>query len=173
MKWSSLEEESCSVARTLAVIGDRWSLLIIRDCFLRHRRFEEFQSKLGITRHLLADRLKKLVRFGVLRRVPYQVSPKRHEYILTQKGLDLYPILMAIVHWGDVHMLDERGRPVLHQHKTCGKFFDPVMICSECNKPLDAKAVHTHPGPGARLRAFAVPAASGKKASAKKAAKAS
>ena len=169
MKWGSLEEETCSVARTLAVIGDRWSLLIIRDCFLRIRRFEEFQSKLGITRHLLADRLKKLVRFGVLRRVPYQTSPKRHEYILTQKGLELYPILMAIVHWGDVHMVDERGRPVLHQHKACGKFFDPVMICSECNEPLDAKAVHTHPGPGARLRATALPAATSTKVPARKA----
>ena len=134
MKWQSLEEESCSIARTLAVIGDRWSLLILRDCFLRVRRFEEFQAKLGITRHLLADRLKKLVRFGVLRRTPYQTSPKRHEYILTQKGLDLYPILMAIVHWGDVHMVDERGRPLLHQHKLCNKFFDPVMMCSECGE---------------------------------------
>lgn len=149
MKWDALEEESCSISRTLAVIGDRWSLLILRDCFLRVRRFEEFQSKLGITRHLLADRLKKLVRFGVLRRAPYQTNPKRHEYILTQKGLDLYPILMTIVHWGDVHMVDERGRPLVHQHKTCGKFFDPVMVCSECGEPLKAKEVHTHPGPGA------------------------
>ena len=149
MKWDALEEESCSISRTLAVIGDRWSLLILRDCFLRVRRFEEFQTRLGITRHLLADRLKKLVRFGVLRRAPYQTNPKRHEYILTQKGLDLYPILMAIVHWGDIHMVDERGRPLVHQHKTCGKFFDPVMVCSECGEPLNAKGVHTHPGPGA------------------------
>src|SRR5262245_18946596 len=150
MKWDSLEEEQCSVARTLAVIGDRWSLLILRDCFLRVRRFEAFQAKLGITRHLLADRLKKLVRFGVLRRTPYQSSPKRYQYILTQKGLELYPIVMGIVHWGDVHMVDERGRPVLHQHKMCGKFFDPVMTCSECGKPLNAREVHAHPGPGAR-----------------------
>ena len=76
MKWDALEEESCSISRTLAVIGDRWSLLILRDCFLRVRRFEEFQSKLGITRHLLADRLKKLVRFGVLRRAPLPDQPQ-------------------------------------------------------------------------------------------------
>ena len=150
MKWDSLEEETCSIARTLAVIGDRWSLLILRDCFLRVRRFEEFQSKLGITRHLLADRLKKLVRFGVLRRAPYQDSPKRFEYILTQKGLDLYPVIMSIVHWGNIHMVDARGRPMLHQHNACGKMFDPVMVCSECGEPLLAKAVHVHPGPGAR-----------------------
>ena len=150
MKWDSLEEQNCSLSRTVAVIGDRWTLLVLRECFLRVRRFEAFQSRLGITRHLLAARLKKLVQFGVLRRVPYQDAPKRHEYILTQKGLDLYPIIMAIVHWGDVHMVDERGRPLLHQHKACGKFFDPVMVCSECGEPLRAKEVVTHKGPGAR-----------------------
>jgi DNA-binding HxlR family transcriptional regulator len=150
MKWDSLEEEQCSVARTVAVIGDRWTLLVLRDCFLRVRRFEDFQTRLGVTRHVLADRLKKLVRYGVLRRVPYQNRPKRHEYLLTQKGLDLYPIMMAIVHWGDVHMIDERGRPRLHQHKLCGKMFDPVMTCSECGEPLSPKAVHVHIGPGAK-----------------------
>ena len=152
MKWNALEEEQCSVARTVAVIGDRWSLLILRDSFLRVRRFEDFQARLGVTRHILADRLKKLVRHGVLRRVPYQTRPRRHEYILTQKGLDLYPIIMAIVHWGDVHMVDERGRPRLYQHKRCGKMFDPVMICSECGDPLSAREVHVHVGPGASER---------------------
>ena len=150
MKWDALEEEPCSLARTVAVIGDRWSLLILRECFLRKRRFEAFQSSLGITRHLLAERLKKLVRFGVLRRIPYQESPKRYEYILTQKGLDLYPVIMSIVHWGNIHMVDARGRPMLHEHKKCGKMFDPVMICSECGEPIEAKGVHVHPGPGAR-----------------------
>ncbi|MBR0825262.1 helix-turn-helix transcriptional regulator [Bradyrhizobium manausense] len=149
MRWDSLEQERCSVARTVAVIGDRWSLLILRDCFLRVRRFEEFQSRLGVTRHVLADRLKKLVRFGVLRRAPYQQNPTRYEYILTQKGLDLYPVVMTIVHWGDTHMVDERGRPLLHEHKNCGKMFDPVMVCSECGEPIVAKQVHVHAGPGA------------------------
>jgi DNA-binding HxlR family transcriptional regulator len=153
MRWDELEEEPCSMARTIGVIGDRWSLLILRECFLRTRRFEAFQSALGITRHLLAERLKKLVRLGVLRRVAYQESPKRHEYILTQKGLDLYPIMMAIVHWGDIHMVDERGRPLLHEHQKCGHQFNPVMTCSECNEPLLAKEVHVHPGPGARPKA--------------------
>ncbi|MGL5169017.1 MAG: winged helix-turn-helix transcriptional regulator [Afipia sp.] len=149
MKWDRLEDEACSVARTVSVIGDRWTLLILRDCFRRIRRFDEFQSRLGITRHLLAERLRKLVRQGVLRRVAYQERPKRYEYILTQKGLDLHPVMMSIVHWGDVHMADERGRPVLHLHKSCGHNFDPVMTCSVCNEPLSAKEVHVHPGPGA------------------------
>src|ERR1700693_4900313 len=150
MKWDALEEEPCSLARTIGVIGDRWTLLILRECFLRTRRFEGFQSALGITRHLLAERLKKLVRQGVLRRIPYQETPKRHEYILTQKGLDLYPVMMALVHWGDTHMVDERGRPLLHEHRKCGKLFNPVMVCSECGEPLSAKEVVTRPGPGAR-----------------------
>jgi DNA-binding HxlR family transcriptional regulator len=160
MKWDSLEEEPCSVARTIGVIGDRWTLLILRECFLRTRRFEGFQSALGITRHLLAERLKKLVRMGVLRRSPYQESPKRHEYILTQKGLDLYPIMMAIVHWGDIHMVDERGRPLLHEHRKCGNLFNPVMVCSECGEPLLAKEVTTRPGPGARPATSKLPAES-------------
>jgi DNA-binding HxlR family transcriptional regulator len=150
MKWDELEEESCSLARTIGVIGDRWTLLILRECFLHIRRFEEFQSALGITRHLLAERLKKLVRTGILRRIPYQESPKRHEYILTQKGLDLYPIIMAIMHWGDTHTVDERGRPMLLEHKKCGKLFNPVMVCSECGEPLMAKEIVKRPGPGAR-----------------------
>src|SRR5437763_14805939 len=100
MKWDALEEEPCSLARTVAVICDRWSLLILRECFLRRRRFEAFQSALGLTRHLLAERLKKLVRPGVLRRIPYQESPKRYEYLLTQKGLDPYPVNRPIIPWG-------------------------------------------------------------------------
>ena len=148
MKWNTLDEEPCSLARTVAVIGDRWTLLILRECFLRVRRFEAFQSSLQITRHLLSERLKKLVRFGILRRVPYSEAPKRYEYILTQRGLDLYPVIMAMVHWGDSHMADERGRPLLHEHKSCGKMCDPVMVCSECGEALHAKQVHVHAGPG-------------------------
>lgn len=155
MRWDQLEKESCSVARTVSVIGDRWTLLILRDCFLRVRRFEEFQSRLGITRHLLADRLRKLTKAGVLKKVAYQDRPQRFEYRLTEKGLDLYPMLMAIVHWGDTHMAGRRGRPMLHRHKACGRDFDPVLVCSECGEPLDARGVHVHAGPGAPREARA------------------
>src|SRR3984893_12260451 len=138
MKWDALEEEPCSLARSVAVIGDRWSLLILRECFLRNRRFETFQSSLGITRHLLADRLKKLVRFGVLRKIRYQEYPKRYEYILTQKGLDLYPIIMSIVHWGNFQLVDTRGRHLLHEPNTSGLLFAPVMFCRQRGEPLSA-----------------------------------
>jgi DNA-binding HxlR family transcriptional regulator len=150
MQWTNLEEEACSLARTVSVIGDRWTLLILRDCFLRVRRFEDFQARLGVTRPILASRLRKLVDNFVLAKVAYQDRPRRYEYRLTQKGIDLYPIVMAIVHWGDVHMAGKKGRPLLHQHVSCGKDFDPVMICSECGEPLDPRRVHAHRGPGAR-----------------------
>jgi DNA-binding HxlR family transcriptional regulator len=149
MRWNKLEDEACSMARTISVIGDRWTLLILRDCFLRIRRFEDFQARLGITRPILARRLRKLVDDFVLTRVPYQQKPLRYEYRLTQKGLDLYPIVMAIVHWGDVHMAGKKGRPLLHQHLDCGKTFDPIVVCSECGEPVDPKRVHVHRGPGA------------------------
>ena len=126
MQWGDLDQQPCSVARTLSVIGDRWTLLILRDCFLRVRRFDDFQSRLGIGRPILADRLQKLVDNFVLTKMAYQQNPVRYEYRLTQKGLDLYPVVMAIVHWGDVHMSGKKGRPLLHRHVTCGHHFDPV-----------------------------------------------
>jgi DNA-binding HxlR family transcriptional regulator len=150
MQWNSLEDEACSVARTVSVIGDRWTLLILRDCFLRVRRFDDFQERLGITRPILADRLRKLVAKFILAKVPYQERPLRYEYRLTPKGLALYPIMMAIVHWGDVHMADKKGRPLLHLHGACGHDFDPVMVCSECAVALEPRDVQVHPGPGAR-----------------------
>lgn len=150
MRWSELEDQACSVARTVSVIGDRWTLLILRDCFLRVRRFDDFQERLGITRPILAERLKKLVDEFVLTKVAYQQRPLRYEYRLTQKGLDLYPIIMSIVHWGDVHMAGKKGRPLLHRHGLCGKTFDPVLVCSECGEPVSPRQVQVEPGPGAR-----------------------
>jgi DNA-binding HxlR family transcriptional regulator len=150
MQWNELESEACSAARTLSVIGDRWTLLILRDCFLRVRRFDDFHERLGIGRPILADRLGKLVDAFVLTKVAYQTNPTRYEYRLTPKGLDLYPVIMAIVHWGDVHMAGKKGRPVLHHHVACNHQFDPVMVCSECGEALDPRDVRTSPGPGAR-----------------------
>lgn len=150
MKWNQLENEACSVARTVAVIGDRWSLLILRDCFLGIRRFDDFEARLGVTRHVLADRLKKLVAHGVLAKVPYQTAPLRHEYRLTDKGRDLHPVMMSLVHWGDVHMSGAAGRPLLHTHLNCDCDFDPVMTCSVCGEAVSARDVRTHPGPGAQ-----------------------
>ena len=141
MRWNELDAEECSIARTLSVVGDRWTLLILRESFMRVRRFDQFQERLKITRHVLANRLKKLVDEGVLTRVAYQERPERFEYRLTAKGLDLYPVMMSLVHWGDVHMAGADGPPILHHHKTCDHVFEPVVTCSECNEPLDARQV--------------------------------
>ncbi|MBI1199669.1 MAG: transcriptional regulator [Phenylobacterium sp.] len=149
MKWSELAEQRCSVARATAVIGDRWTLMILRDLFLGVRRFEDFERRLGISRSLIADRLKLLVDEGVLRREAYQDRPLRHEYRLTAKGLELHPVILAIVHWGDVHYAGEEGPPLLHRHKACGCDFAPVTTCSECGEPVTARDVEVRTGPGA------------------------
>ncbi len=130
------------------MIGDRWTLLVLRDCFLRVRRFEVFQERLGVTRPILADRLRKLVKAGVLEKRLYQHRPTRYEYRLTPKGLDLHPVIMAIVHWGDVHMAPSGARPMLYRHVRCGQRFDPKMVCSECGEALLAREVAVEPGPG-------------------------
>ena len=141
MKWAELAEQRCSVARSVAVIGDRWTLMLLRDCFLGIRRFEDFERRLGISRSIIADRLKILTDEGVLRREAYQARPVRHEYRLTDKGLALHPVIMAIVHWGDVHYAGADGPPLIHRHKACGCDFTPVQTCSECGEPLGAREV--------------------------------
>lgn len=148
MKWDDLANERCSVARTVAVIGDRWTLMVLRDCFLGVRRFEDFQARLGISRTITAERLKTLVDEGVLRKTAYQDRPPRFEYRLTEKGLDLYPVIMAVVNFGDRHYAGEAGAPLLHQHRACGCDFHPVMTCSECHAPVAARDVQTRAGPG-------------------------
>ena len=149
MQWDELDQQPCSVARTLSVIGDRWTLLILRDCFMKVRRFDDFHARLGIGRPILADRLQKLVDNFVLTKMAYQTNPLRYEYRLTQKGLDLHPVIMAIVHWGDVHMAGKKGRPVLHKHTNCGHHFDPVQVCSVCAETLNPREITIDPGPGA------------------------
>lgn len=146
MRWEELDQQPCSLSRTLSVVGDRWTLLVLRDCFLGVRRFEAFERRLGITRHVLADRLKKLVQAGVLDRVAYQDKPLREEYRLTEKGKALHPVMMALVHWGDRYMADQRGAPVLHRHKGCGSIMRPVMVCSECCEPIGARDIQVEPG---------------------------
>ena len=141
MRWSELGSEDCSVARTVSIVGDRWTLLVLRDCFLGVRRFEAFQEKLGITRPILADRLRKLVGAGVLTKIPYQERPLRHEYRLTEKGLSLYPIIVGLAHWGDTHLSGEDGPPLLRRHKACGHVFDPVLTCSECGEAVGPRDV--------------------------------
>lgn len=152
MRWDELDRENCSIARTVGVIGDRWTLLILRECFRRVRRFDDFEARLGITRHILADRLKKLVGAGVLARIAYQERPRRYEYRLTQRGRDLHPLMLALVHWGDRH-LAQGAPPALCRHTPCGHVFEPVTTCSACGAPLNPREVELLPREAATLDA--------------------
>jgi len=137
------------MARSLSVIGDRWTLMILRDCFLGVRRFDAFQARLGISRTIVAERLGRLVDAGVLAKVLYQDHPVRHEYRLTDKGRDLHPVVLAIVHWGDRHYAGEAGAPLIHTHRGCGCDFQPVQTCSACGDVVTARDVEVRIGPGA------------------------
>ncbi len=148
MRWDELDKQPCSLARAISVVGDRWTLVILPDCFMGIRRFDALEKSLGITRHVLADRLKKLVDDGVLYKTPYQQKPIREEYRLTEKGLELHPVILALVHWGDKHMVDERGAPIVHVHRKCGQVMQPVTVCSCCNEPVTAKDIRIEVGSG-------------------------
>ena len=136
MKWDDIDQQVCSVARSLSVVGERWTLLIVRDAFKGARRFEEFQRSLGVTRHRLAERLNKLVDEGVLTKVPYSERPIRYEYRLTRKGLALYPILISLSHWGDIWMDDGAGPPLRYWHSRCGQQFQPILACNHCGDAI-------------------------------------
>lgn len=153
MRWELLDREDCSLARALAVLGDRWTLLVLRDAFTGVRRFEEFEASLGIARRVLSERLALLVKEDVLRKVAYQERPTRYEYRLTEKGLALYPAIISLVHWGDRFYAGAEGPPVIHAHTRCGHDFRPVLTCSECGEPLDAREVTIRTRPGGAIRA--------------------
>ena len=147
MRWDEIGQYTCSVARALSVVGERWTLLILRDAFLGTRRFAQFQQHLGITRHRLSERLSKLVEHGVLVKVPYQDRPVRYDYRLTRKGLALYPVLMSLGQWGDEWMDKGEGAPLEYVHQPCGKRTQAVLTCSECGEPLRPEEVDTRLGP--------------------------
>jgi DNA-binding HxlR family transcriptional regulator len=122
----------CSIASTVQIVGDRWSLLILRDAFRGIRRFDEFQSDLGIARNLLTDRLAKLVDHGIFDKVAYQERPVRYEYRLTRKGIELSPSLVALMKWGDTWMVGDNGPPVVLVHDTCATPVEQVFHCPTC-----------------------------------------
>jgi DNA-binding HxlR family transcriptional regulator len=140
---------TCSIARTLQVIGDRWTLLILRDAFRGVRRFDEFASDLGIARNLLTDRLHRLVDHGIFEKVPYQERPRRYEYRLTDRGVDLSPALVAFMRWGDVHLADDQP-PVVLVHGKCGHPLDQVFVCPHCDETITPRQIRSRPGSPAR-----------------------
>ncbi|NMO88449.1 winged helix-turn-helix transcriptional regulator [Actinomycetospora sp. TBRC 11914] len=134
MRHDELGDVYCSVARTWSVIGERWTMMILRECFRGERRYDHFRTKLGLGANVLNDRLRVLTEEGVLERVRYQDSPPRHEYRLTAKGADLYPVLVALMAWGDRHENDVP--PVRLVHRGCGHRAEPRMTCAHCGEPV-------------------------------------
>lgn len=149
MKRVDTSDWPCPIARSVAVLGDHWNVLLIRQACLGTRRFDEFQQELGIGRNMLAQRLGGLVDQGLMRRVEYQQNPARHEYRLTDKGRDAYPILAAMAAWGDRWLTGPEGAPIILHHTTCDHDMHAVVVCSECDEPLDVHDVRATAGPGA------------------------
>jgi len=138
------EGQECAIAATLEVVGERWTLLILRDILHGNRRFDQLQESLGLARNVLSNRLGRLADEGIIERRPYQERPERFEYFLTEKGLDLWPVLVAMLGWGDKHVYGENGGPVVMIHKECGGRINDRRICESCGEWLevrDARAV--------------------------------
>jgi DNA-binding HxlR family transcriptional regulator len=152
MRRTSFAGMNCSVAGALEIVGEWWTFLVLRDAFLGVRRFEDFQRDLGTTRHRLADRLQKLVRHGLLERARYQSRPARFEYRLTEKGRDLYPVIVSLTRWGDRWMAGKDGAPVELVHKGCGHTIMPALACPECGEPVGARDMLARPGPALRAK---------------------
>jgi len=148
MQLTSLADWNCSIARTLDVVGEWWTMLIIRDAFRGTSRFDDFQASLGMARSVLTARLRKLTEQGVLERRAYSEHPPRYEYHLTDKGRALYPILVSMLQWGDTWAQGADGPPVLLVHDACGNVTHPVLTCPHCDTEVSAANAHSEPGPG-------------------------
>ncbi|MFE9201637.1 winged helix-turn-helix transcriptional regulator [Micromonospora sp. NPDC007230] len=146
--------ENCTIARAMAILGERWTLVVLREVFNGVRRFDDMRVRTGIPRQVLTNRLAMLVEQGVLRRVPYREpgSRMRHEYRLTDKGLDLWPVLVAVLGWGDRYLADPDGSPLTVTHRGCGAEVRVALRCAEGHEVTEPRDVLPRPGPGARRR---------------------
>ena len=141
------ENQTCSIARALELVGDRWTMLVLREAFMGTRRFDDFQRNLGCARNVLTERLGRLVDAGVMRRRRYQERPERFEYRLTRMGVELWPAMMTLRAWGDKHLAPD-GPPVLILHRDCGGSLDERLNCDRCGAPLGPGDVEARRGPG-------------------------
>ncbi|MBS44208.1 MAG: transcriptional regulator [Nocardioides sp.] len=149
LAWST---DNCQVARAMAVLGERGTLVVLREVFNGVRRFDDVQRHSGMSRQVLSNRLALLVEHDILRRVPYQVDGgrTRHEYRLTPKGFDLYPVLAAVADWGARYYAGPEGPPVTLAHRDCGAPVHSALVCEDGHRLDDARDVAPRPGPGAR-----------------------
>jgi len=139
---------ACSIARTMDVVGEPWSPLVLRNIYIGINRFDQLQESLGISRKVLAERLRWLTENDVLERREYSARPARYEYVLTAKGLELFNVLMVMVAWGDKWLAGEAGPPVLYRHHACGQIGHAELRCSACGGPMSAADIDVLPGPG-------------------------
>lgn len=147
MQRTQFGDMACSIARTLDVIGEPWSPLILRDVWVGISRFDQIQADLGISRKVLTERLNHLVDSGVLERRPYDARP-RHEYHLTEKGAELIDVLVVMAGWGDRWLAGEAGPPVLHRHRACGNIGHTQLRCEHCGQSMRGADIEPLPGPG-------------------------
>jgi DNA-binding HxlR family transcriptional regulator len=143
------EHQVCSVARSLELVGDRWTLLIVRDALRGVHRFDDFRARLGVAHNVLSDRLSRLTEAGIFERRRYQQRPDRYEYHLTQQGRDLWPVVMSLLLWGDRYLAPD-GPPKLSLHRNCGGRLTAQLTCSDCGANLAYGDVELAPGPGAQ-----------------------
>ena len=142
MRWDEIDNSLCSLARTLGAVGDRWTLLVLREAFLGTRRYDDFQRNLGAAPHIVAARLKKLVEHKVLEKRRYQDRPPRHEYRLTERGHELYPALIALIGWGEKWLKSAQGPATIRTHKGCNHRLHAVTTCAACGEAVTARDVN-------------------------------
>ena len=130
------DPRECSVGRSLEIIGDRWIFFIIREAFFGVRYYDAFLSNLGIATNILTDRLKWLVENDIFETHKDTKDARRKKYALTEKGLDLYPVILSIIKWGDRWLSDESGPPLLLHHRKCGHLLTPVICCEHCRESI-------------------------------------
>jgi DNA-binding HxlR family transcriptional regulator len=148
MKRTSFARWPCSIARTMDLLGDWWTPLVLREAFYGIRRFDEFQQVLGIARNTLTDRLTRLVEEELLEKQAYQTQPVRYDYVLTEKGRDFFPVLAAMTRWGDKWLATEAGPPITFHHETCDHDTHAEVVCSACAQPLRSAETTMRLGPG-------------------------
>lgn len=139
------KDKACSINATLSVIGDRWTILILRDLFRGVRRFEQLREDLGIAKNILSDRLNKLNNAGILTQRPYQNNPVRNEYFLTTKGKDLSPSLIALMHWGDKWYADGNP-PTILTHSKCNTALTQITLCPKCEIQVTPDQISSRTG---------------------------
>ncbi|QWB24425.1 MULTISPECIES: helix-turn-helix domain-containing protein [Streptomyces] len=148
MRRTSFDTWPCSIARTADILGDAWTLLVLREVFYGESRFDGFIGTLGIARNTLTDRLRRLESEGLLERRAYQTDPVRHEYLLTDKGRDFFGVLAAINAWGDRWLAGDEGAPVVLHHTSCDHDTQARVVCSSCGEPLHHRDLTARTGPG-------------------------